>query len=503
MKNLRFSFDQLTPILLGCGLAVVYLYTMAPGLTWANYGSDGGDLITAAATGGVAHPTGYPVYLLIAQLIQLIPIGSLAYRTNLMSGIAMTSAAVLVYGSVTRILSGTMKRSPRLAGLAAACAFGLAPLVWSQAVITEVYALQAFFIALIFYLCVSQASLHRDSLCGLVLGLALGTHLTTVLLVPVVLFANGIRKRMPNDPTTLLRNLGWRDFYLDGKSIFWQFTFLLIGSLIYLTLPLRASSHPPVNWGDVVTLERFWWLVSGQLYQTDLSGFTIPMLWERVQAWAFIFLEQFGFIGLILGLTGIIIFFIPTRLHLITLWAVVAFSAFAIAYDTSDSFVYLIPAILSFAIWIGLGIDGFMDAISRRWTGSGWIVAVVFLLYSFGISFYTWHRVDASRDQRAEMFGQEVMSNIPMHAILFVTGDRAIFTLWYFHYALHQRSDISLIANDLLPSDWYRDSLRSIYPDLVMPDSVDKPWFTVISETNSSRPACYIYDVDQMKTDCR
>jgi hypothetical protein len=503
MKKLRLHLDQLTPILLGGGLGAIYLASMAPGLTWANYGSDGGDLIAAATTGGVAHPTGYPVYLLIARLFQLIPIGSLAYRTNLMSGVAMTSAAVLVYGSVTRFLFGTVKRSPRLPGLVSACAFGLAPLVWSQAVITEVYALQAFFIALIFYLCTNRVSPRRDRLCGLILGLALGAHLTTMFLVPVVLLANGICRRMPDDLTQPKRISRWRDFYLDWKSLLRQFVFLLAGSLIYLILPLRAGSHPPVNWGNPVTLGRFWWLVSGQLYQSDLSGLAIPALWERVQAWAVLFLGQFGLLGFVLGLMGLVVFFNPTRLHLITLWAVIAFSAFAIIYDTSDSFVYLIPAILSFAIWIGLGLDGIMDIFSRRWPKRGWIIGVVFLVYLFGLSIYNWPRVGASHDQRAETFGREVMATAPAHAILFTNGDSAIFTLWYFHYALKQRPDIVVVANDLLPFDWYRGSLRGAYPDLVLPDLTDKPWFTAISEANPLRPVCYLYNVDSVEIDCR
>ena len=503
MKKLSLALDQLVPILLGFGLAAIYLATMAPGLTWANYGTDGGDLVTAAATGGVAHPSGYPVYLLIAQLFQLIPIGSLAYRTNLMSGVAMTSAAMIVYGNVTRFLSGTMKRSARLPGLVAACAFGLAPLVWSQAVITEVYALQAFFVALIVYLCTSPVSLRRDRLSGFVLGLALGTHLTTALLIPVVLLANAIRKRMPDDHATPFRSSWRRGFYLNWESLLWQISFLLIGSLIYLILPLRASLHPLINWGDPVTPQRFWWLVSGQLYQADLSGFAIPMLWQRVQAWVVLFMRQFGLIGFILGLTGIVVFFAPTRLHLITLWAMVSFSVFAIIYDTSDSFVYLIPAILSFAIWIGLATSGLVEVVSGRLPRWGWVIGLLPLMYLFGLSIFNWHQVDASHDQRAEMFGREVMNSIPTHSIVFMNGDRVVFTLWYFQYALHQRSDIVVIATDLLPFDWYRSTLQSIYPDLVLPDSVDYPWLTVISEANSSRPTCYLYDADRIKVDCR
>ena len=41
---------MLCPLLVGAGALIVYLATLAPGLTWANNGADGGDLITAAVT---------------------------------------------------------------------------------------------------------------------------------------------------------------------------------------------------------------------------------------------------------------------------------------------------------------------------------------------------------------------------------------------------------------------------------------------------------------------
>ena len=503
MKKSLTVLDHLVPILLGCGLAVPYLSTMAPGLTWANYGSDGGDLIAAAATGGVAHPNGYPVYLLVAQLFQLIPIGTLAYRTNLMSGAAMVAAALLVYGGVTRFLSGTWKRSSRLSGLAAACAFGLAPLVWSQAVITEVYALQAFFIALIFYLCMLPVSPHQERLCGLALGLALRTHLTSILLVPAVVLANAIQKRIPEDPARPFGNSGGQVLHLNGRSLLRQSIFLLAGSLIYLTLPIRAGSHPAVNWGDPITLQRFWWLISGKLYQPDLSGIAIPMLWERVRSWAALFVEQFGVAGLILGLMGLIVFFLPTRLHMITLWAAISFSGFAIVYGTTDSFVYLIPAFLSFAIWIGLGLDGVLEILSQGLPGLRMVFGLLFAAYIFGLAFFNGPLVDASHDRRAEIFGGEVMTAAPSNAILFATGDRAIFALWYFHFALHERPDMVVIANDLLPFDWYRGSLQSTYPDLQLPDNTNKPWFAAISQANSARPVCFLVNIEKVEINCR
>src|SRR6478672_57766 len=71
--------------LVGATLGCAYAYTLAPGVTWANDGADSGDLIAATATLGVAHPTGYPTYLLLARLFQLIPLGDLALRSTIFS----------------------------------------------------------------------------------------------------------------------------------------------------------------------------------------------------------------------------------------------------------------------------------------------------------------------------------------------------------------------------------------------------------------------------------
>ena len=211
------------PLLLAVSLLAVYLATMAPGLTWANAGADGGDLIAAAATGGVAHPTGYPLYLLLARLFQCLPVGSLAYRTNLLSAVAAVLAALLVYALVDRNLSSLSSATRWLAGLASGAAIGLSPLFWSQAVITEVYALHAFFVALLLFLSIDDSSLRISKnfhglFLGLAFGLAMGNHVTSLLLFPVV-FSTALRR----DPVTA-----------QGKRLMdrWQ---------LDVTLPLAAA----------------------------------------------------------------------------------------------------------------------------------------------------------------------------------------------------------------------------------------------------------------------
>jgi hypothetical protein len=78
------------------GALVVYLLTLAPDLTWAHDGVDGGELITAVFTHSLPHPPGYPLYRLLTQPLLALPLGNVAYRFNLFSALTIALAAGLV-----------------------------------------------------------------------------------------------------------------------------------------------------------------------------------------------------------------------------------------------------------------------------------------------------------------------------------------------------------------------------------------------------------------------
>lgn len=457
---------RLPPLLLTVGLLTVYGLTLAPGLTWAHRGADGGDLIAAAATGGVPHPTGYPTYLLLARLFQFLPVGTLAFRTNLLSALAAALAAALVYGLVKRASQNT------LAAVLSGLAFGLSPLLWSQAVITEVYALHAFFVALILYLSLREPG--PDPALGLSFGLAMGNHVTSIFLLPLVFAA-------PNR-SSLLRRLAWTG----------------AGLLTYLALPLRALTNPPVNWGNPVTLKNFLWLATGQLYRDELLALTRSALAARLQSAAALLRDQFGLAGLALSLLGLIFYFRRSRLHRNTIWIAAVFFVFATVYSTDDSYLYLLPLVLSFAVWLGLGVDGLMDALSGprkeplppRNKKMAWAFGLLALAYLLALAASHFPRMDASRDARAEQFGQMVMAQMPDNAIVFAKGDEAVFALWYFHYAVKERPDLAVIAKDLLAFDWYRQTLKETYPSLDVGGPY--PFPETVAAENPGRPACFV-----------
>lgn len=493
MRVIRSISRHLPPLILGASLLSIYLYTLAPGLTWANDGSDGGDLITAAYTGGIAHPTGYPLYLILARLFQFIPIGSLAYRTNLMSTFYAVLSALLLYRVVTRTLEDMGIEHIWIAGLTAGFALGLAPLFWSQAVITEVHTLQTFLVVLILYLYFfpfwGLEHKHLERLRGLVLGLAMGNHVTTVFLVPLVFFSGTTRQqgeRVLDKPM------------LFAPSLTRQLVWLAIGLSIYLTLPLRALTNPPINWGYPITLKRFWWLVSGELYQSYYLQFEFVEIWSRLQVWASLLVRQFGWPGLVLAIFGLILLFKPSRLYLTTIWIGMVYSAFALVYLSDDSYLYLIPVLISFAIWMGLTVGhvcGVLTLNAVRW-GMCVLILGYFTFHAFG------HvgRVDASSDLQAELFGRQVMSEVPTDALVFLKGDQAVFTIWYFHFTLGQRPDVIVIAEELLHFDWYQENLRDAYPLLDIPGPF--PWVHNVVDANPARTTCFVQYTTMAEVNC-
>src|SRR5207237_1106626 len=112
-------FDLAALTVVAVALGVAYTCTLAPGITWANDGSDSGDLVTAAATLGVAHPTGYPTYLLLARLFQLVPLGDLAFRATICSAAAAIGATLTVALIVRSLCTDSAWRGALSAGLAA------------------------------------------------------------------------------------------------------------------------------------------------------------------------------------------------------------------------------------------------------------------------------------------------------------------------------------------------------------------------------------------------
>src|SRR5262245_14064014 len=84
-------------------LAVLVAALYASGACPTVYVGDSGELVTAVATLGIPHPTGYPLYVLLGHLwTMLVPIGEPAWRMSLFSAACGGGAAAVLYAVIRR-----------------------------------------------------------------------------------------------------------------------------------------------------------------------------------------------------------------------------------------------------------------------------------------------------------------------------------------------------------------------------------------------------------------
>ena len=206
---------------------------------------DSGELVAAAATLGIPHPSGYPLYVLLGKLWTLaLPLGSIAWRMSLMSAACAAGAVGGLH------LLGRRLGLSTVAASFAALMLALSPSFWSQANIQRVYSLNALmlvaalatafewrrrvlaggesprYLVATFFLAALGACNH--TFMG-VFALAFGLY--AVLLQPSLL------RRPKQLAAAGLATVG--------------------GLLPYLYLPLRSRMNPRLDWGNPETWEGF------------------------------------------------------------------------------------------------------------------------------------------------------------------------------------------------------------------------------------------------------
>ena len=175
--------DTLAAISLFLVTLGLYLSTLAPSV--ATIFDDSLELQLACHQLAIIHPTGYPLYALLGKLFTFLPFRDVAYRVNLLSAVAAAWAVTLVYLGLRAIARR------RLVAALGALALAVSPAFWSQAVIAEVYALNAAFTALAILSVLRWAESPGTNrswllLMALAMGLGLAHHRMIVLMAPAL-----------------------------------------------------------------------------------------------------------------------------------------------------------------------------------------------------------------------------------------------------------------------------------------------------------------------------
>lgn len=406
--------DCLIGALLCGGSLLIYLRTLAPSV--AAIFDDSLEFQLVCYQPGIAHPTGYPLYTLLGKIFTYLPLGNVAYRVNLMSAVFGALTVALLYGVLKLIVT---HRVPAILG---AATFAVSPVFWSQAVIAEVYTLNAAFMALTILLLLSWARTYQEptpsagcvlcesttilSVLAIVCGLSLTHHRTMLLLTPgAIIFMLMVDRRL----------------FTNGRLLA-RLAILLVAPLaLYLYIPLRGTAMSSLDGVYQNTLEGFIKHVTAGSYGIFLIE--NPLQQSRNLAFYIALLrDQFTWPGIVLGFLGFAWSFRRPKAAALLAVSFATIAVFAAGYRVPDIEVFLIPIFLICAVYIGLAISALWDsfvALADRFAmlRAPRFQRAIYLLLLVGgalLPIYLWqaHRAENDLSQRWEVhdYGVDMLS---------------------------------------------------------------------------------------------
>jgi hypothetical protein len=446
-------------VLTGVGITlfvlVLYLRTLAPSVL----PYDSPNLLDAAMLQmqvcvlGITHPTGYPTYLMLSHLFTYLPFGDCAYRANLASALYAALAVMGVFAS------GYLLSRRVAAAAAGALAFGLGTTLWSQAVIAEVYTLNALLVALtllVLLLWRERQSERYLLLCAFLVGLSMTNHLTSGLLLPAsVLFVALVDRCKLVEAKLALKSVG----------------LFVVGLAPYLYLPIRSAMGAPFKANNPTNFERFWYVVSGGNLRGGFFAFGPAELPGRLAFYLRHLLENFHWGLLVAGMVGFVALILWDRAVAALLGLLFFGWLFhAIENKIPDIQLYFIPTYLVLALAIAVGVGLLLveaeDLLTRfvrvpKPAALGLLSVALLLSPLLGVG-EAYARNDMSEDYR----GREILEDVAENAKPNATILHHRSNLWYMVLVEKRRRDLILV-------DPFRHNRDISYADIVWPADVD------------------------------
>ncbi len=429
------------PALLGVIVFGTYVRTLLPSVGEA----DVLEFQVVATKLGVAHPTGYPLYILLTKLFTWLPLNNTAWRVNLASAVFATGAVLVLYSLVSDLTD-----RPLLSFLTA-LAFAFSSVFWSQALIAEVYTLHNLFVAAVLWFLLHRpggpggdevGEARRWHLTLFLLGLSMTNHLTTLLLTPAVGLA-----------------LLWDRPQLKAREWLVGGGLLVLGLTVYAFIPLR---WPALHGGRWMSLRDFFTYISGGQFHDALrlDGWRDPGRWEIVLR---LLREPFGWVGIALGALGVADLVVHRRRALALTGApFLGFLVYGLCYYVADIAVFLLPAHLILAAWIGLGITllarplASIPSLPPAIYRSG--LVAFFALMPLSRGWLNLPRVDRSRDGGRLAWGRYVLTRPLADEAAILADTKKFAPLYYLQQVEGLRPDLEMVL--LGTEELYQADLR-------------------------------------------
>ncbi len=444
----RTRADSLVAFGLTLAFGGLYLRTLCPTVFWY----DSAEYAAVAATLGIAHPPGYPLYTLLGHLFVSVLPGEPAWALNVMSA---------VFGAVSIGLSYLVGRglSARpLGAMTGAATLGATALFWHNAVVAEVYtpALAALLGAILLLLRARAIQRSWPTLLAAGLaGAALGLHYFVATAgVGLMLWALGWEipaeiplRQLPGEIFARAR-LGRR----GGRALLLATVAAVAAVIVFSYLPLRSAMEPAINPNKPHIAKNLWWMIGGGNYGRHFAAIGFGAGLSRLGA---LLADELLPAGLALALTGLIVLTRRRALDGVALLALIVGNTLAfLRYQVHDAQVFFLPTIAALALAIGPGVDAAVAGIGKL-VGEARplvprLVGAVFVLTPAALLVANVAKVDRSSDTAARDYGEQLCRDLPRSAVIVHFAEPtewkhdAVFSMYY-QRVLGRRRDVRVL----------------------------------------------------------
>lgn len=473
----------------------LYLKTLAPTIG----PTDSGELTIAAWCLGNAHPPGFPLFLLLTHIFTLLPLGSIAVRTNIATAFfAALSCAIVALASIeillmprdvrvekTPVEEKRSKKKQRIAerhvrlaaklqqkviavdvppqsnlaialiALVCGLLFACSRTLWQFANVTEVYAVNTALMAGVAWGMLRWAR-TRDVrwlyAAALLFGLGLAVHHVTIGTGALAI-------------AVLITRVGGKRFWRSRSTII-AALLLAAGLLLYAYLPLAASRKPVMNWGDPASIHAMWDHITGKQYRSYINA--ADEKGAQFGLYAGLVEREFGTpwlpIVLLIAIAGVVLLYYRQRT---IFWYVVLSIAvnaawFAVYPISNDRPAYAIPTFIALLLAFAFGASSIVELLKTEQSRNFAASALLLLPLISIIVIYPIR--DRSRYWVSYDYAYNALRSMRPNALL-ITGDWQLYSAM--RYAMdveHQRPDVEAIHIGFLMRTRYYDELTRTMP---------------------------------------
>ncbi|HEX7400627.1 MAG TPA: DUF2723 domain-containing protein, partial [candidate division Zixibacteria bacterium] len=464
----------------------IYLFTLCPTIYW----EDSAAFSSVHVLLGIPHSPGFPLYVLLGRLFLLLPIGNSAFLSNLMSAFWGSLSLVILFLLISLLKRSDQDRSkPRtllfpLSGAVGILFLAFTSSFWLQTIRAEVYTLNVFFTLILIFLSIKWAdsttsiiSSQLLLLFSFIFGLSLANHpLLIITLAPAFLlhYLMTDAKRFLV-PTRLMLGI----------------VFVLLGTSIYLYLPIRANLSPAINWGNPDTLPG---LISYLLRTSQPTVSSAEIGFPYLQRLGFNLsfpVIQFGLAFFWLGVVGALWLYNTNRKIFLFTFCIFILNLLTTSWASDfslrnyDLLGYLLPSLSMFAIWFAFGINFVLSwlegmlKVGQKVAESGksrilnhglWYVlmGIIVLLPLFQV----WRNYSGCNKKPqtwAYRYADQILSSVKKDALILIGDDNTLTPLWYLSLASGKRPDVKILSITALRQTSYREQISQLYTGIKLP----------------------------------